>query len=573
MSQNQTFEKVYLEPENQLFSGVMANGKQYIIPRFQRDYSWEPDHWEELWQDIKQMQESKIQHFMGYLVFQTQDSKTFQVIDGQQRLITLSIIILAAIKKLKKLIAVQTEPEANKQRIRIYQDTYIGVADPVTLRTEPKLVLNRHNNEHFRSIARNSAITQQRKITSTNRKLNQAFEFFATQFKPSQSGETVAKILADIADGLLFTTITVQNDLNAYTVFETLNARGLHLSTPDLLKNYLLSIMANDEAYRETHFNDFEAQWTGILEQLGETEFTNFLRSYRGMRKKLVNKRDLFRALKEDVNSPEAVLFYLDDLKKHAAVYAALQDHHDNFWSEADGKYKDACQYLETLNIFKIKTPLSLMMAGFEKLSPQDFINLLQHIAVVSIRYNVICNRAAKDQETIYNKMANSLMSADTALSDVTDMLRPVYPNDEDFLTAFTSKTMPSRQTSKKILFLLRKIEQQLSGEEPPLTLTLEHILPFSPDDSWQESFGRDNYEYAIDRLGNMALLPKAKNTGQENFSEKRAVLRDSFYRINQHIAEYQEWNMDNLQNHQKWLAKQAKTVWKISQLEQPKAT
>lgn len=571
MSQRQQFAKVYLEPDNQLFSGVMSNRKRYIIPRFQRDYSWESEHWAELWEDIEQMRENKAQHFMGYLVFQTADGKTFQIIDGQQRLITLSIVILAAIKKLKELVAAGNEPEANEQRIKIYQDAYIGVSDPVTLRTEPKLVLNRHNDWHFRSLVQNTATTRQRNLTATNRQLDRAFGFFASQFQPCQSGEAVAAILEAIEYGLLFTIITVQDDLNAYTVFETLNARGLRLSTPDLLKNYLLSVLANDPAYPEEHFVDFEEQWAGIIEQLGEFEFTNFLRSHRGMKERLVNKRDLFRVLRKDVNAPAQVLPYLEEVKKHAAVYAALQDHNDKFWSEEGGKYEGARQHLEVLNLFGIKTPLSLMMAGFERLqTPGDFISLLQQLAVVSIRYNVICNKGAKEQESIYNTMANELMGEYWKHGDLTYTMQAVYPDDASFSAAFAAKTMPSARSSKKILFLLRKIEQQLGGEEPSHTLTLEHVLPASPDDAWQERFGRNNYEDGINRLGNIALLPRKQNQnlGQKDFATKREVLGNSPYKINQHIAEYEEWNMDNLQDHQKWLAKQAKTVWKITQLQ-----
>ena len=71
----ENFKKVQLEPGNQAFSELMANNKKYIVPRFQRDYSWGHEHWEELWQDIERMRESRKQHFMGYLVFQAQDGK------------------------------------------------------------------------------------------------------------------------------------------------------------------------------------------------------------------------------------------------------------------------------------------------------------------------------------------------------------------------------------------------------------------------------------------------------------------------------------------------------------------
>ena len=562
------FQKVYLDPDNQLFAEVMANGKKYIIPRFQRDYSWENNHWTELWQDIEQMREARSQHFMGYLVFQTEDGKTFQIIDGQQRITTLSIVILAALNKLKSFTSDDSIREENEKRVASYLSTYIGVFDPVTLTTRPKLVLNRHNDAHFKSIASDIELTRQRNITKTNRAINNAFKFFESKFNVYRSGAEIAAVLTDIADGLFFTTITVQDDLNAYTIFETLNARGMHLSIPDLLKNYLLSTMANESAYTEEHFIDFEEQWAGILEQLGETEFTNFLRSYWGMKNKLVNKRELFRTLKKEVCLPNQTMPYLQDLKKNAPVYAALQDHNDNFWKEGDGQYDEARTHIEVLKLFNIKTPLSLLMAGYEKLNPQDFISLLKRIVTIAIRYNVICGKPPKQQETVYNNVANELMNFDISLHDLTNKLREVYTNDDEFYSAFATKEMPSRQSNKKIFFLLRKIEQQLSGEEPPTSLTLEHVLPYSPEDEWQESFGRSNYMDAIDRLGNIALLPSSQNMKQESFETKKEVLSSSSYKINQHIAEYQEWDMDNLNDHQRWLAQQAKTVWKISQLD-----
>ena len=98
------FRKLYLEPENRMFSELMGNGKSYSIPRFQRDYSWDQDELSELWHDIENMMETETQHFMGYLVLQTSDGKSFQIIDGQQRLTTISLIIVAALNLFKTMI-------------------------------------------------------------------------------------------------------------------------------------------------------------------------------------------------------------------------------------------------------------------------------------------------------------------------------------------------------------------------------------------------------------------------------------------------------------------------------------
>ena len=561
------FKKIYLDPENRRFSDIMSNNRRYIVPPFQRDYSWEDEQWEELWEDIEQMQQSQIQHFMGYLVLQTEDGKSFQIIDGQQRITTVSIIILAVLKTLQALVDDQIDKKANEQRIEEYKRTYIGVFDSITLTTSPKLVLNRHNNQHFRAMVERLEVPTRRRLTKTNRALNRAFEFFVNKLsQKKKDGRTLATLVGNIADGLLFTAITVKDDLNAYTVFETLNARGVHLATPDLLKNYLLSTFASHPAfYTDENLDDFAGRWQIIIEQLGETEFTNFLRSHRGMTNPLPHKRELYRLLRREIDTAEKVIPYLEKLEDRAPVYAALQEPHDDFWKEREGRYIQARPHLEALKLFGIKTPLSLLMAGYERFLPQEFIKLLNCIEVLTLRYNVICNLATNDQERMYNITANQLINEDLSLQEVMDRLRPIYPHDIEVRQRFGDKSMPSRRSNKKIMFLLREIEMHLSGRAPQ-NLTLEHVLPYNPEDDWQAYFGRETYENAIDRLGNMALLPSNQNMGQEVFEQKREILQASEFRINRHIAEYPEWNMNCLEEHQRWLAKQATAVWKISE-------
>lgn len=561
------FEKIYLDPENRCFAELMSNNRRYTVPPFQRDYSWEDEQWEELWGDIEQMQQSQTQHFMGYLVLQTEDGKSFQIIDGQQRITTVSIVILAVLKTLQSLVDDQIAKEANRQRIEEYHRTYVVVFDSIALTTVPKLVLNRHNDQHFRAMVERLEVPARRRLTKTNRALNRAFEFFAKKVSQlGRDGRKLATLVEDIADGLLFTAITVKDDLNAYTVFETLNARGVHLATPDLLKNYLLSTFARHPAFStEENLDDFAGRWQVIIEQLGETEFTSFLRSHRGMTDALPQKRELYKLLRREIDAAEKVIPYLRKLEDRAPVYAALQEPHDDFWREREGRYTQARPHLEVLKLFGIKTPLSLLMAGYEKFSPREFVKLLNCIAVLTLRYNVICDLATNEQERIYNSTANQLMKEGLSLQEVMDRLKPIYPHDAEVRQHFGDKSMPSRRSSKKIMFLLRAIETHLSGQAPQ-NLTLEHVLPYHPEDDWQAYFGRETYENAIDRLGNMALLSVQQNMGQEVFEQKRERLQASEYRINHHISEYPEWNMNCLADHQRWLAKQATAVWKISE-------
>ena len=81
---------------------ILSNGKRYFVPKFQRDYSWDREQWEDLWEDIHLMEEYDY-HYMGYLVIQEEDKNFFKIIDGQQRLTTFSLLVLAAIQRLKNM--------------------------------------------------------------------------------------------------------------------------------------------------------------------------------------------------------------------------------------------------------------------------------------------------------------------------------------------------------------------------------------------------------------------------------------------------------------------------------------
>jgi uncharacterized protein with ParB-like and HNH nuclease domain len=119
---------------NITFRKLMGNGLRYEIPKFQRDYTWEAEHWDDLWQDIKMLLISEeSEHYMGYLVLQTANNKNFIIIDGQQRITTLSILILTVLKSLNDLVEKGVDADNNQKRKENLQNSYIGYVNPVTL--------------------------------------------------------------------------------------------------------------------------------------------------------------------------------------------------------------------------------------------------------------------------------------------------------------------------------------------------------------------------------------------------------------------------------------------------------
>lgn len=109
--------KGILGTANKTYRQLIGNGLRYEIPKFQRDYTWEKEQWDDLWQDILLlMSKEEVEHYMGYLVLQTVNNKNYTVIDGQQRLTTISILILTVLKCLDDLIQAGDAPENNEKR-------------------------------------------------------------------------------------------------------------------------------------------------------------------------------------------------------------------------------------------------------------------------------------------------------------------------------------------------------------------------------------------------------------------------------------------------------------------------
>ena len=133
------------------FGAIIKEADKYVVPKFQRDYSWDKDQWDDLWNDIEStLSEEEGEHYMGYLVLQKTGVNIRNIIDGQQRFTTITLLILAAIKLVKALAEKGVEKEENEVRWKEMMNTYIGFKDTVTLDYDNKLVLNRNNDPYYK---------------------------------------------------------------------------------------------------------------------------------------------------------------------------------------------------------------------------------------------------------------------------------------------------------------------------------------------------------------------------------------------------------------------------------------
>ena len=551
-----------MEPANQTFSELMGNGIKYIVPRFQRDYSWDQEQWEDLWADIQGLDQEGF-HYMGYIVLQRKNQQDFEVIDGQQRLVTLSLLILATMQHIQRLIDTNQDADNNTERLQEITGRYIGSKDIVSLRVSSRLTLNRNNGRFYRDICSNLRPPQNRAITATNNLLKRAFDFFCAR-EVGETGEEIAEFINKFSSRLIFTKIVVQDSLNAYKVFETLNARGVQLSTPDLLKNYIFSVVTQNDDVTDEALDDLDETWSGILTQLGENDFTDFVRYHHNSHSPLTSKKNLFQSVRQLYSSPEQAHGYLRSLTEGAPVYASLSNPYDDWWQREGGQYRNAVHFLEGLKLFGVRQPYTILMAAF-KFSPDEFIKTLKYLYILSVRYNVICNFSPSEQEKRYNNIAIKITTGElqraSHIKNSPDY-HSLYPADDIFKSAFEYCKMPSRRSSKKIRFLLAEIENNMGGNVRYLDTSLEHICPYNPEQEWHDHFGEGANEIA-DRLGNMALLNQDELERSDFATKKKHYLKTSF-RLAGKVAEYDRWDLANLNRYQSWLAEQAANTWRV---------
>ena len=549
---------------------ILGNGKIYRVPQFQRDYSWEQDNWDDLWNDIELAAESKSAHYMGSVVLQSTTGKEFSIIDGQQRFTTLTILTLAIIDAIQKLADKGIEVAENKERVDILMRQYIGQKDPTSLSYSSKLFLNENNDGFFqnRLIGFKDPINV-RKLSDSERLMWEAYLFFkqkvSIRFKNSSGGDC-ASFLNNVAGELMmFIQITVQDELNAYTVFETLNSRGVELTSTDLLKNYLFSQVAKSE----TDLKQIKTQWKKIIDAIGLKEFPNFLRYYLLATRKQLTKEYLFKEVKHFVKNGHDVFELLDNLEFYAYNYMALGNPDDEMWN-TDKENRNAISILKAFKVIQWKP---LVMVALAKLDNGDLKRLLQSIVSLSYRYNVIAKMQTNEMEKGYSKAAINIFKGDSKnIIAIINDLKSLYVNDDDFKNYFSLKQFNTNNSvDKKLLrYTLYKLEgQEVGGNMYDFETdngTIEHILPESFPETWHPDFTEDEFQRNVYMLGNLTILEPTKNNkdaADRIFDEKKAVYTTSKFVLTKKINDPQ-WTSQNIKSRQAHLAKLATGIWKI---------
>jgi hypothetical protein len=348
--------------------------------------------------------------------------------------------------------------------------------------------------------------------------------------------------------------------LDAFKVFETLNARGVKLSTADLLKNYLFKLTSQ---LGQLDLDEAERRWQNITDTIRTNDLTTFIRHYWNSKYKLERQPTLFKAIKREVNSPEKAFDFLNDLENSSQFYTAFNNSNDEIWDIEEKKS------LKVLDLLNVTTCYSFMIAALNNLPRNEFKILVRELANITFRYN-LSDLNPNEAERVFSKVANDISNKNvTNAKDAIVSLKNLYVSDDNFEQAFSTVEINTRRKKELAKYILVKIENQISNKDyqpEDAVSTIEHILPENPGSNWDEVFPVNIQEDYIYRLGNYSLLEASINNKLGNnlsFSEKLEKYKTSSYKLSSEYCNYEKFTPKEIALRQDKMAKIAKGIWK----------
>lgn len=561
--------------------GKLISERRYFqVPAHQRDFAWPLGAVEQFLEDIVgAMRANDSDYFLGLIVLVNSDGSSpnrHEILDGQQRLATATMIYAAIRQWLRDH---NHDAEANK-----IQNEFIGISEIGVTIDEPRIILNTNNRSIFQELVVNTcpdAILVERQSTAGRhtsiRKLVDAAlkcrQFIATLAENEGSDhkkqcEILYRLARYLRDSVQVNCLDVVAPENAYTIFESLNDRGIDLSVLDLLKNHLLKV-AQDSDDQILHY------WSAMLSRLGDRKGDDFLKAFWTSRFGRIQRGRLFHEMKARYSNKHNVIALGKELVTVAERYAQLEVADGDLWASHTAATRD---HVRALSLLGGKQTHPILLAAVEKFSAAQMETLLKHLVTLIIRYQLI-GRGRTGRLEIQSALVASGVHSGRLSSPraAWEQLRTLVPPDDEFLDDFTRY---EETTTAVARWILRELEiearrqaspekgAQLAPISDPDSVNLEHILPKNPGEPWRTP-GDNDPEFQEEcrlRLGNMCLLDRPSNRaqGSKRFSEKQKVYSQSAFVLTRQVAEeYLTWDRASLDHRQSRLAKLALAVWK----------
>lgn len=537
--------------------------KKFRVPPYQRSYAWEIEHVEALVADIDDaIKSGEREYFLGSIVTTGPSGRRFEVVDGQQRLTTVSLLISAIKDRFKSEGDIEAEASI--------RNDFLASVDRKTKEREPRLSLNEVDDELYQELINDKSSVDPKKYPrQSHKRLLQAAKYLESFIdtlcvSAHDSEETMHEWLDYLETNLKVILVQAPDDSNAFVIFETLNDRGLELAISDLLKNYLFHRSGDKIAEAKDRWLTMVA----TLESASDDPLVvSYLRHFAMSKYGLVREKELFGLIKKKVTSRKLAIQFSTELCNSSKTYAALLNADHESWRKFQQDTKDSVAAFNILGMIQVRP---LLLAILEKFDTKKVGPAFKKLVALSVRFQIVGGAGGGTLERIYSEAAKGV--SEGKLNSISEILKGFsnLPSDAAFEQAFSIAT-----TSKPALarYYLRTLETGVPGATSELIpnsdvtkVNLEHILPLSPNAAWAEEWDGEEIRAYQRRLGNLAIMSATANSisGNDAFEQKKVAFAQSPFSLTKSIADADSWDAAEIDERQREMAKIAVRVWTL---------
>jgi uncharacterized protein with ParB-like and HNH nuclease domain len=543
-----------MKPSIQTLGQILYSPSQYVIPVFQRNYRWDRPQWEKLWTSICDLRTPTKtgNHFMGFLVFvpglpQPGQHTRFHMVDGQQRLTTCSILLVALRNVARERGETDLADEIN--------DLYL-VHEKKKGDARYRLLPKAKDQENYVAILTGSGDAAGRMI--------HGLDYFEEKLKDKIEAEanTLRSVFNLVGQRLEFMCATLEAE-NAYNIFKSLNSTGIPLGPSDLIRNFVFMHVKPDDQdeFDAKHWAPLEAKFMPEANRLDEDAFSRFFRDVLMTNSKYVQPKDTFNTFEARYEatrfSPQALTDSLLDSARHYDIIRGKQQ----------DQSPEVTAALSGLNDLESSTTYPLLLAMFKKRADGiiDSPMLARCISVLRgfIFRRFVCSESSRGYGQMFvravdNGAVNPLQSLEEYL------LQRGWPDDRWFETSFANFPLYQRGYTKAVL---TTIERGRGHKEPAAleAAEVEHVIPQTLNAGWLAELGPDAeriHSEWLHRPGNLTLSAYNQELWNHPFSVKRLEYMNSNIVITRGLAEKQTWGETEIKTRGEGLAREAAGIW-----------
>lgn len=537
---------------------ILEGTNQFVVPLFQRPYTWDESRWKVLWSDLVELCEDEAEttlakpHFLGSIVTVPTRSvpegvTKYLLIDGQQRLTTLQVLLAALRDRAREIPGALAERLDKSYLVNQFEEEL----------DHYKLLPTQTNGDRNAFLA----VVKGEVSPEPSSRITKAYEWFTKKLK-SRGAPDAERMAGIILRRLSLVSIVLDHDDNPHLIFESLNYKGEPLTQGDLIRNYFL--MRVPAAEQEKLFKRcWEPMQLRLREQLSE-----FVRRFLMRQGAIVKQGEIYRTLKErtDEQTPEGISAFLDEMHRSAVHYHRLLDPSQ----ELNPDLHERLRRYERLEV-SVAWPLILNLYADQDsgaLSTEEFCAILDTLENYFIR-RFICGVPTYG----LNKILTPLYHQAKAQMSLLDGIRVIlaqkdYPSDTNFRQSLINvRLYGTGERLSKAKLVLEALERKLAGKEQVATdpLSIEHIMPQTITPSWQEHLGdswRETHELKLHTLGNLTLTGYNSELSNGDFAAKRTLFLQSPIYLSRSITRFEQWDEEAIQQRGEELAELALQVW-----------